>query len=166
LKLFGVDLDVVAKKYKRSQKFNLVDVSAVFLAGPVGLAVTKGSDYANLLISKKGDSTLVHEFVSDWRLHAGLLKAHDVAFSTNQNRIAVHGSINLWSQTFEELNFALVNEQGCAVFQQEVRGRFVDPEVSNVRVVKTLIGPLRNIFTGKKCKHPFYTGSVQHPVAN
>jgi len=164
LTLYGIDLDIIAKKYERSQKFNLVDVSAVFLAGPVGLAVTKGTDFASLLISKRGDSTQVHEFISHWELHAGLLRAHDVAFSTNQNRIAVHGAINMWSQTFEGINFALVNEQGCAIFQQEVKGRFVAPEVSHVKVVKTLIGPLRNIFTGKKCKHPFYTGSVKHPV--
>ena len=164
--LYGLDLDVVAKQYERSQKFTLIDMSAVFLAGPIGIAVTKGGDYANLLIANKGDSTQVGQFISHWELEAGLLKASDVAFSTKQNRIAVHGAINLWSQTFEGVNFALVNEQGCAVFQQELNGRFVSPDVSNVRVVKTLIGPLRNIFTGRKCKNPFYSGSVHHPITD
>jgi AsmA protein len=159
--LYGIDLDVVAKKYQRSQKFTLVDMSAVFLAGPVGIAVTKGGDYANLLISKKGDSTIIHDFISHWELKGGIFSTRDVAFSTNQNRIAVQGSVDIWHQQFNEIDFALVNEHGCAVFQQKITGRFVDPQVSNVKVVKTLIGPLRNIFTGKKCRNPFYSGSVQ-----
>ena len=73
----------------------------------------------------------------------------------------VQGSADLWHQQFNEINFALVNEHGCAVFQQKITGRFNHPEVSNVRVVKTLIGPLKNIFRGKKCKNPFYTGAVK-----
>jgi AsmA protein len=161
LVLYGLDLDVVAKQYQRSQKFTLVDMSAVFLVGPVGIAVTKGGDYANLLISNKGDSTIVHNFISHWELNSGILSTRDVAFSTNKNRIAVHGSVNLWHQQFNEIDFALVNQYGCAVFQQKITGRFTDPQVSNVKVVKTLIGPLKNIFRGKKCKNPFYTGSVE-----
>ena len=159
--LYGTDLDKLAKQFERTQKFNLVDVSALFLAGPVGIAITKGSEYANLLISNKGDSTLVHEFVSKWSLNSGELSTEDVAFSTQENRIAVRGSVNLWHETFNELEFALVNDKGCAVFQQNISGRFTEPEVSEVKVIKTLIAPVKNIFKGKKCKHPFYEGTVK-----
>lgn len=158
--LYGMDLDRVAKQYERSQKFNLIDIGALFLAGPVGIAVTKGSDYANLLISNKGDSTIVHEFVSKWSLDAGELIVEDVAFSTQQNRIALQGSLNLRQDYFTNIEFALINNEGCAVFKQSITGGFSSPKVSDVRVVKTLLGPVKNIFRGKKCKHPFYEGSV------
>jgi len=159
--LYGTDLDKLARQFERTQKFNLVDVSALFLAGPVGIAITKGSEYANLLISNKGDSTLVHEFISNWSLSSGELSTEDVAFSTQENRIAVRGSVNLWHETFNEIEFALVNDAGCAVFRQSISGSFTEPDVSKVKVVKTLLAPVKNIFKGKKCKHPFYKGTVK-----
>jgi len=159
--LYGTDLDKLAKQFERTQKFTLIDVSALFLAGPVGIAVTKGTEYANLLISNKGDSTIVHEFVSEWTLGSGELSTEDVAFSTQENRIAVRGSVSLWHETFNDLEFALVNDAGCAVFQQSISGRFTEPEVSDVKVVKTIIAPVKNIFKGKKCKNPFYEGTVK-----
>ena len=42
LTLYGRDLDRDISRYASSQNFNLVDVGAVFFAGPLGLAVTKG----------------------------------------------------------------------------------------------------------------------------
>jgi len=159
--LYGTDLDRLAKQFERSQKFNFVDMSALFLAGPIGIAVTKGGDYANLIISNKGDSTIVHEFVSRWSMSAGELRAEDVAFSTDENRIAVNGSLNLWYENFNDIEFALVNDFGCAVFQQGISGSFANPQTSDVKVVGTLLGPLKNIFRGKKCKDPFYKGSVK-----
>jgi len=159
--LYGTDLDRIARQFTRSQKFNLVDVSALFLAGPVGIAVTKGSDYANLIISNKGDSSIVHEFVSSWSINSGNLIARDVAFSTNENRIAVKGSLNLWYESFNDIEFALVNDAGCAVFQQGISGSFSNPQTSDVKVVGTLLGPIKNIFKGKKCKNPFYEGMIK-----
>ena len=159
--LYGFSIDKIADKYKRSQKFNLVDVGALFLAGPVGIAVTKGGDFASLLMTNPGDSSLVHDFVSNWEIRAGVMRAADVAFSTDNNRIAMKGEIDIWQQEFVDLNFAIVNPHGCPVFQQNLNGPFETPEVGNVRVVKTLLGPIRNIFTGKKCKEAFYEGSVK-----
>jgi len=40
-KIYGMDLDDVIEKYKRSQQFNLADMGAVMFAGPAGLTVTK-----------------------------------------------------------------------------------------------------------------------------
>ena len=42
LTLVGNDLDGALSGFDSSQNFNLVDLGAVFLAGPVGLAVTRG----------------------------------------------------------------------------------------------------------------------------
>jgi AsmA protein len=160
LTLYGVNIDLIAQKYSRSQKFNLVDVGALLLAGPVGIAVTKGRDFADLLIANKGDSTQIIEFMSQWSLKAGELYVEDVAFSTMESRIALRGGLNIWQQKFNQLDFALVNDYGCAVFYQCLDGSFTSPEISEVKVAKTLLGPIKSIFTGKKCKEVFYEGTV------
>ncbi|MCK5464682.1 MAG: AsmA family protein, partial [Bacteroidales bacterium] len=67
LLLYGIDLDEVIKKFKRSQNFNLVDLGAVMFAGPAGLALTKGSNYAAMLAMNYGDTSHVTEIVSDWK---------------------------------------------------------------------------------------------------
>ncbi len=46
--LQGIDLDNIFRKFDRSQNFNLSDVGAVFLVGPFGALITKGSDFASL----------------------------------------------------------------------------------------------------------------------
>lgn len=158
--LYGIDIDMLAKKYARSQKFSLVDIGAFFLAGPVGIAITKGGEYAILFASNKGDSTEINEFVSVWKVKAGEMYAEDVAFSTARNRIALKGSLNIWQKKFIGLDIALINDNGCAVFHQRLSGSFYDPEISDMKVVKTLLGPVKNVFTGKKCKKVFYEGSV------
>jgi len=38
--LYGFDVDDVLKKFEKSQRFNLIDVGALFLAGPVGPVVS------------------------------------------------------------------------------------------------------------------------------
>ena len=43
------DLDKEFSRYESTQNFNLVDVGAFFLAGPIGLALTKGYDYSRIL---------------------------------------------------------------------------------------------------------------------
>ena len=48
LRLAVGDLDKKLSRYEASQSFNLVDVGAFFFAGPLGLAVTKGYNYARI----------------------------------------------------------------------------------------------------------------------
>ena len=86
---YGLDLDNVLKKLERSQNFTLVDVGAVLLTGPVGLAVTKGSDLAVLIATNPGDSSEIPRLVSNWNIEDGKIYLDDVAFRTTQkNRIA------------------------------------------------------------------------------
>lgn len=53
LTLEGNDLDRVLSRFESSQSFNLVDVGAVFFAGPLGLAVTKGYNFASLFRARE-----------------------------------------------------------------------------------------------------------------
>ena len=67
LTLNGSDLDLEFSRYESSQHFNIVDVGAVFLAGPVGLVVTKGYNFASILEGSGGSSKIL-KLVSEWKI--------------------------------------------------------------------------------------------------
>ncbi len=166
LTLKGVDIDILLNKFERSQNFTLLDVSAVLLTGPIGLAVTKGSDVAMLVVTNSGESTKIPKLVSNWKIDEGILTMEDVAFSTQKNRVASKGSLDLSEQT-ADVTFAVLNEKGCSKISQTVSGQFSDPKFGDVKVLKTLLGPITNLWNsivGSDCE-TFYTGSVEHPVS-
>jgi AsmA protein len=162
--MYGVDTDELLEKFKRSQKFTLIDVGAVLLAGPVGLAVTKGTDYASMIVLNSGEETLVTNLVSDWSIHDGKLTMQDVAFTTKKNRIAANGWLNFATDSLE-LTIALLNKNGCSIFSQDLFGSFGEPETGDIKVVGTILAPVTNLLDdvfGSDCE-VFYDGSVKHP---
>lgn len=162
--MYGVDTDELLEKFKRSQKFTLIDVGAVLLAGPVGLAVTKGTDYASLIVLNSGEETLVTNLVSDWSIHDGKLIMQDVAFTTRKNRIAANGWLNFATDSLE-LTFALLNKNGCSIFSQDLFGSLDEPETGKIQVVGTILAPVTNLWDdiwGNDCE-VFYNGAVKHP---
>lgn len=164
LLLVGIDADEVIEKFKRSQSFNLVDLGAVLLAGPVGLAVTKGTDFARILVLNSGKTTNMTKLVSNWKVNNGIFSIEDAAFTTNKNRIALAGSIG-FSNNNLDLTIALLNEYGCSIFSQQVYGNLDSPTMGNVKVVGTVLAPVTNLVDdvlGKDCD-VFYSGSVEHP---
>src|SRR4029078_4990800 len=56
LTLSGMDLDRELSRYESSQRFTLFDLTAFVFAGPLGLAVTKGVQFASLA-GKEGGTT-------------------------------------------------------------------------------------------------------------
>ena len=162
--MYGVDSDELIEKFKRSQRFTLVDVGAVLLAGPVGIAVTKGTDYASIIVLNSGEKTKVSNIVSDWSVHDGKLTVKDVAFATKKNRIAGDGWFNFAADSLE-FTIALLNKNGCSIFSQDVFGTFEKPETSEIKVVGTILAPVTNLWDdiwGNDCD-VFYNGSVPHP---
>ncbi len=164
LVMYGVDSDELIEKFKRSQKFTLVDVGAVLLAGPVGLAVTKGTDYASLIVLNSGKETHITKLVSDWSIHDGKLVMQDVAFATDKNRIAASGWLNFATDSLE-LTFALLDKNGCSIFSQDLFGSFAKPETGDIKVVGTILAPVTNLVDdifGSDCE-VFYNGVVKPP---
>ncbi len=163
--LNGFDADEIIQDFKRSQNFNLIDLGAVLLAGPVGIAVTKGSDFARLLVFNSGKSTNINELVSNWSVSNGIFEIQDAAFTTNTNRIALSGFIGFSNQNID-LTIALLDKSGCSVFSQQVYGNLDEPTMGKVKVVGTVLAPVTNLVddvTGKDCV-VFYKGSVTHPL--
>jgi AsmA protein len=166
LLLNGFDADELIEDFQRSQNFNMVDLGAVLLAGPVGLAVTKGSDFARMFVFNSGKSTNIVQLVSNWHINNGLFSIEDAAFTTNKNRIALVGSIGFANKNLD-LTIALLNKEGCSVFSQQLYGNLDAPTLGEVKVVGTVLAPVTNLVDdvmGNDCV-VFYRGSVEHPVS-
>jgi AsmA protein len=168
IKLLGRDLDQEFSNFESSQNFNLVDVSAFFFAGPLGLLVTKGYNFASNL-QGPGDSSEIRTLVSDWQVEHGVAQAQDVALATGKHRVALQGGLDLVNEKFKDLTLALIDAEGCAKVRQSIRGSFHDPQVEKPNILKSLAGPVekvlkmgRDLFPGGECE-PFYTGSVASP---
>lgn len=162
--LHGVDLDETFDRFEDSQRFNLVDVGAVLLAGPIGLAVTKGHDFASILGGLKGRSD-IRTLVSDWSVSRGVLQAEDVAIATQRHRVAMQGRLNLVDQRFDGVTVALLDSDGCATVRQAIRGSFARPEIERPSTLRTLAGPVVRLFkqvVPGTCE-PYYRGSVARP---
>jgi uncharacterized protein involved in outer membrane biogenesis len=161
------DVDKQYSRFEDSQRFNLVDVGAFFFAGPLGLGVTKGLDYARIF-QGTGGTTTVHTLVSEWRVEHGVAQAKDVAMATQKNRIVLRGRLDFVTDSYDEVTVALVDAKGCLEVQQKVRGPFLSPTVEPPNVVKSLTGPTRRMLgqvrklLGGKCA-VYYAGSVAPP---
>jgi AsmA protein len=169
LTLNGSDLDREFARFESSQNFSLVDAGAFFFVGPLGLAATKGYDFAGIFRGSGGSST-IRTLVSDWKVERGVAQAQDVAMATNQNRIVLIGKLDFVNEQFDDMTMALIDAQGCAKVRQKIRGTFRKPVVEKPGVLKSLAGPAlkllkkgRDIFPGGECE-VFYAGSVAPPI--
>lgn len=161
LTLYGIDLDKVFDRFKRSQHFTFADLGAVMLMGPAGILLTKGTDYASMIVLNHGESSKVVELSSDWEVEDGMVNLADVAFTTNKNRMAAKGWINLMTDSLN-IEIALLNKKGCSQYSQSIKGDIHKPEMGKVKVVKSLLAPVTNIVKGE-CD-VFYNGKVKQPA--
>jgi AsmA protein len=168
LALIGTDLDRAISRFEASQSFNLVDVGAVFLAGPIGLTVTRGYGFASLFRGSGGNSS-IETLVSDWKVVHGVARARDVAMATSKSRIALQGGLDFVHQRFADVAVAAVDAKGCAIVRQEIHGPFGNPSVEKPRLLTSLAGPAlklyrrtRGLFPAGPCE-AFYSGSVTPP---
>jgi uncharacterized protein involved in outer membrane biogenesis len=166
--LTGRDLDRELSRFESSQNFNLVDTGAFFFAGPFGLLVTKGYNFASIFHGSGGSST-IRTLVSDWKVERGVAQAKDVALATKENRIALKGKLDFVTERFDDVTMALIDAKGCAKVQQKIIGPFRKPVVEQPNVFKSLAGPVlrlfkrgRDLFPGGQCE-VFYAGSVAAP---
>lgn len=168
LVLNGRDLDQAFARYESSQTFNLVDVGAFFFAGPVGLAVTKGYNFASILQGSAGRSE-IRILVSDWKVEHGVAQSQDVAMATDKNRVALQGRLDFVNARFDDVTVALIDAKGCIRVQQTIHGAFKKPVVEKPSALKALTGPVvrllkqvGRLFPGGECE-VFYAGSVAPP---
>lgn len=168
LTIDGYDLDDELEDYAKTQRFSLVDVGAVFLAGPVGLVATRGYAFTGVLQGSEG-STSIDRMVSEWTVEGGVVQARDVAFRTPENRLALAGALNFADYRFEDLRVAVIDSDGCAVVEQRITGPFHEPEIERPNFLVAVTGPMLDVIkrgvqaiTDADCEI-FYAGSISHP---
>jgi hypothetical protein len=133
-------------------------------AGPAGLALTKGGNYASMLVTNYGDTSHVTEIGSEWEFKNGTILLRDVAFATNESRVAAKGWLDFQKDSLD-ISFAVVDKKGCNIIGQDLYGSIKDPEKSKIKLISTLLAPVTNLLEvtlGIDCE-PFYEGRVKHP---
>lgn len=166
----GLDIDDVISKFERSQQFDLLDVGSTFFLGPIGPAITKGSEFAQVYsaLQKEKDSE-IQKLICSWNIKNGVAEAEDVALSTKKYRVAMVGKLDFVNEQFVDVTMAVLDSKGCAVVSQEMHGSFSNPDIKTMSTIGALIGPVLGVLDNttkillmKKCK-VFYKGSLEHP---
>ncbi len=143
-------------------------MGALFFAGPLGLLVTKGYNFASLF-QRSGGSSRIRTLASEWKIERGVAQAGDVAMATNENRIALKGGLDFVNDRFDDVTVALIDAKGCPQVVQKLVGPFSKPVVEKPNVLVSVAGPVlrllkkgRDLFPGGRCE-VFYAGSVAPP---
>lgn len=164
-----MDLDKVLSAYEKSQSFNLVDIGAFFVAGPLGSAALKAYNYGDVYLKTHEGQGIITQFVSQWKIRNGEADTVDCAFATRHNRVALKGRLNLARERYDNITVALLDDKGCAKFKQTISGPFSSPQIGAVNAIGSIATPILNIFNkakgltkAGKCE-VFYSGSVQQP---
>lgn len=167
---YGLDIDDVISKFERSQQIDLLDVGSTFFLGPIGPAITKGSEFAQVYsaLQKEKDSE-IQKLICSWNIKNGVAEAKDVALTTKKHRIAMVGKLDFVNEQFLDVTIAVLDIKGCAVVSQEIHGSFSNPEIKKMNTIQALMGPVMGVLDNttkvllrKKCK-VFYKGSLEHP---
>jgi AsmA protein len=169
LMLYNIDIDAYIMKYERSRNFNLVDLAAFLLAGPIGPVLTKSYNFASLYEESQGGKGIVRKLVSVWKVKNGIAEARDVALASEKQRIAMTGGLNFINEQFVDLTVAVLDKQGCALYGEKVHGPFREPQIEKESVFRSIAGSVLNplgdawkFLQGKECL-VFYSGSVAQP---
>ena len=93
LVIYTMDLDKVLSSYETSQKFNLVDLGAFFIAGPLSTVAIKGYRYGDFYYQTRGGQGVITRFISHWKIRGGVADATDCALATHHNRVALKGKL-------------------------------------------------------------------------
>jgi AsmA protein len=169
----GFDLDGVVRSLRKSDQVDLVDVGAYLVAGPVGALLTRGFDLAGTYRELHEEkSQAIEQVAFHWTIENGVARAKDVALRTRENRVAIHGAINLAQHRYDGITLAVLDSQGCAKLTEEISGPLAKPSVQPISLLRTLTGPLagllkkaREIIEPGECR-PFYHGTVTHPPSH
>lgn len=164
-----MDLDKVLSSYESSQKFNLIDLGAFFIAGPFSTVAVKGYRYGDVYNQTRGGRGTITRFISHWKIRDGVAEAADCAFATSHHRVALKGRLDLVSERYDNVIVALLDDKGCAKLTQGIRGPFGSPEIGAVSAVGSFAEPIFNLLRkakrliqGGRCE-VFYNGAVPQP---
>ena len=145
LEIYSVDIDALVSNFEKSSSISLLDVGAFVLAGPLGIAATKGTNVGmlglNAVIEAK---SVIKELEAKFDIKNGIATAQDVAFATKKTRLAAVGAINLNNNAFENFTIGLLDNKDCAKYSQKIKGTLDNPKIE---ITQTTISTAVNLAT-------------------
>jgi len=167
----GFNLDKILEKYNSSKKANPTELGLSLASG-----FAKNGSLSGVFAGGQGGTTLLKRLHIKVDISKGIVKLSDIAASTGKNRVALKGRLDILSERFLDMKFAVLDAQNCASFSQTIGGTFSKPKVkmdassikSTVKTVSSLLSSfgvkVPKIPTAKKgkCK-VFYNGVVKQP---
>lgn len=125
-----------------------------------------GTQSDNTTKDSSGDETLIQEVNAKVNIGYSEVQLSDVAFSTQKNRVALNGSINIAEDKFTNVQIALLDKEGGAIFVQKIDGAFpkykngIFESASNIKLSFNISKKEDANLT------KFYEGVVKHPSKN
>ncbi len=167
----GIDLNKVFKSLDDAKSINKKDIAGFLVAGPIGLALSKGISGGNMMAGFKGGTTAVKKLIVNVPIKNGILVLKDVAMKVGHSRVAFKGKIDLARERFIKVQAGVVGSNGCAKIAEDISGTFSKPKYSTkaltsgivANTVTSLLGQFtKSVPVSKKssCKI-FYNGSVK-----
>jgi AsmA protein len=163
-----LDLDKLIHKFDKTRGFNLIDLAAFFIAGPLGPIATKGVDFGRVYKQLGTGEGTLDRLLTTWRIDDGIAEAKDCALATKKNRVAFAGKIELVHGVYQNAAIAVLDERGCSRYTEKLSGPVGGRQPLAKRTAKALVGPFVGFF--QKLDHAFdtkcdvfYSGSVPQP---
>jgi len=167
----GIDLNKVFKSLDDAKSINKKDIAGFLVAGPLGVALSKGISGGNMLAGLDGGTTAVKKLLINAPIKRGIVTLKDVAMKVGGTRVAVKGKVDLARERFLRVQVGVVGGNGCAKIAEDISGTFSKPKYSTkaltsgvvANTVTSLLGSFaKNLPVPKKSKcKVFYTGSVK-----
>ncbi len=165
----GFDPDPLLSASGNGKVIPLPWVGALLLSSPPFAAATKRLPVPDNAAERTAGEGRIRTLVSRWAVKNAVFEAEDVALATNKHRVALTGRIDLPKERFDEITVALVDDKGCVLAGQTIRGAFRHPRIEKATIAKA-VAPPEEEPTGrpgetvprKECV-VFYAGSVPPP---
>lgn len=157
----GYDVDKLLSTFDGSQKNPKEANVASILSGSLG--------------SFKGGNSVLKQINTKVDIGYSEMKLSDVALSTNRNRAALSGALQIIEEKILDVKIALLDAKGCSIFEQTVVGTFDKPALkldeksfnAIANVALSLLGKSKAAQNPPKTPDdtcvPFYEGVVKHP---
>lgn len=165
----GFDPDALLSAPGDRKGIRLPRVGALLLSSPPLAAATRGLSAPDNAAETVTGGGRIGTLVSAWTVKNAVFEAKDVALATHEHRVALTGRIDLPGERFEEVTVALVDDKGCTLAGQTIRGTFRHPRIEEASVAKTVASPEEGPAGDSKKPVPqkgcevFYAGSVPPP---
>ncbi len=168
----GVDLNKIFKSLDDAKSINKKDIAGFLVAGPLGVALSKGMSGSNMMAGFHGGTTAVKRLLINAPIKRGIVTLKDVAMKVGQTRIALKGKIDLYRERFINLKLGVVGKNGCPKIAEDIGGTFSHPKYSAKALTSGIVANTVTSLLGRfgknlpipskksKCK-VFYNGAVK-----